>query len=701
MTIKDYILGEMKLSYLTDDNGVTELIVMPSECACEEVCAWEKQNFPFSTRARYVSSWYMGNLAYFHLSECNMEVAGLSMKSDEAAKMMHFDSQDIRKNGKETKIITKLKSNEGYHIIHTVTYTEGFVAFECETEFINESGKTVTLEMLSSFALDNLSPFQSDDAPNKYKLHRFLGGWSMEGRELCQSLEELSLEKSWSGYSTAVEKWGSLGSYPVERYFPTAAFEDSDKGVMWGVQLSHNASWQMELTRKGDFISFSGGIGDNNFCDWKKALKNGESFKSPKAYITAVKGDIYDVCHNLTQMQRSACESQGEKGLPIVFNEYCTSWGSPTQKKVLSYLKTLKELGVKYLVIDAGWCKEGGEQKYNGDWIFDKTIFPDVKEMNRVIRESGLIPGLWFELEVSTIGSQAFESEYDHMHLKRNGYVIKNGNMRSFWDLRRDDVKKYLDERVIGLLKECDFGYIKVDYNANIGKGVDGDETPAENLRQHLQEVNNFFRKMKKEIPDLIIENCAAGGHRVEPGMNGLSALCSGTDAHECVEIPYVAVNLHNHMLPQQSLVWSVVHTDDSKQRLIYTLSAACLGRMLLSGDIDKLESWQTELVKEGINFYGKLENVIKYGKTKVYGNRGKSMRYPEGTQIVLRSTEDEILVVVHGYENAKGVFEVMIPENFVKAEEFYADFITVNNGKIIVEMEKDFTAGVLLLKKE
>ena len=164
-------------------------------------------------------------------------------------------------------------------------------------------------------------------------------------------------------------------------------------------------------------------------------------------------------------MQKTAYFNYGEKGLPVCFNEYCSTWGYPTQEKMLRYCEVLKEYGVKYAVIDAGWCKAGCEQDGNGEWNIDKTIFPDAKLMNKKIREMGIIPGIWFEFEVTTKGSAMYEPKYDYMHLTRDGRVIKNADVRSYWDFRRNDVREYLREKVIRFLKDNGFGYIKIDYN--------------------------------------------------------------------------------------------------------------------------------------------------------------------------------------------------------------------------------------------
>jgi hypothetical protein len=112
---------------------------------------------------------------------------------------------------------------------------------------------------------------------------------------------------------------------------------------------------------------------------------------------------------------------------------------------------------------------------------------------------------------------------------------------------------------------------------------------------------------MRKELPHLVIEVCASGGHRLEPSMLALASMGSFSDAHESPEIPIIAANLHRLILPRQSQIWAVLHAADSTQRLVYSLSAGFLGRLCLSGEIDHLSETQWTLVKNAINFYEKV----------------------------------------------------------------------------------------------
>lgn len=701
MELREYNLGNTVVAYLINEHKNVSMFLYPEHRKDDLKRPWEIEVLPLDARADYNRSWNMGSLAYFMIKGENMENAGFTMKSSGVSGKMRLEKQYVEEVPGKKIIVTVLKSEEGYRITHSVTHYVGKKGLEIETEFLNGTDADIELEMLSSVSVDNISPFHEDDAPNAYYLHRFYGGWSLEGRHICQSMEELGLEKSWAGYNLSSERFGSVGSWPVERYFSTAVFEDRVNKTFWAMQLCHNTNWQIELGRLGDTMSFSGGLGDRDFCGWSKVIEKGKSFKGPKAFVACVEGDIFDACSAVTDMQKIAWEAYGEEGLPIQFNEYCTTWGKPTQQKMLSYCNALKDFDIKYLVVDAGWCKEGCDLSHNGEWNVDKNIFPDIKQMNEEIRKAGKIPGIWFEMEVTTDGSPMFLNDYDHMHLKRDGKVIKINNFRSYWDFRREDVREYLRRKVICFLKENDFGYIKIDHNSNIGRGVDGGDSDAEALREHMAAVREFFVEMKREIPDLIIENCAAGGHRLEPSMMGVTAVSSFSDAHEAIEIPYVAANLHNLMLPAQSLIWAVLHNDEALERTIYSLAATFLGRMCISGQVDELREEQYEILGEAIAYYKKLEDVIKNGNSKIYGNRGKSIRYPTGTQVVVRKTDKEMLVVCHAFEQPGEEIVLEFPKNYCIKNSFCADKVRMENGRLIIEKMNARTAQSLLLGVE
>ena len=261
---------------------------------------------------------------------------------------------------------------------------------------------------------------------------------------------------------------------------------------------------------------------------------------------------------------------------------------------------------------------------------------------------------------------------------------------------------EFLTKNVIGTLKENGFGYIKVDYNDTMGVGCDAtsqwqegkgagkrsgqiespdgsmrEDGPGENLRRKVLATQEFFRKMRREIPDLVIENCSSGGHRLEPSFMELASQASFSDAHEIPSLPIIAANLHRVIRPEQSQIWAVMRAKDSDSRIYYSMCATFLGRMGLSGDVYDLSDHQWELVDGAIAFYKEAAPIIKDGVTESilwsknnFGSAGeqnsnelkeccstdgdtRSYNKPEGSQLVVRKLGNKALFVFHRFENS------------------------------------------------
>ncbi len=623
--------------------------------------------------------------------------AGHTMRNSPSADGFKLAGQ-VLENG---TITTTLLDARGHRIEHRLSWSDGDAGFRVCMEFFNDSDEPVTLEMLASFSLGGITPFTTDDAPERLRVHRFRSAWAAEGRLETRTIEELHLERSWSGAGAFSERFGQTGTMPVRKWFPFLAVEDTAVGVVWGAQLAWAGSWQMEIHRQHDELAISGGLADRESGHWMKTLAPGESITTPPAHVSCVRGTLDDLCDRLTAMQDAAVNTQPavEQDLPVIFNEFCTTWGDPSHDNLVRIADKIRGSGVRYLVIDAGWYRPGEAtwDGAHGDWVPGELLFPQGLEATAAaIRERGLIPGLWFEMETVGGNSTAF-SFVDHM-LKRNGFPVTVRG-RHFWDLNDPWAVDYLSEKVIGLLERCDFGYLKVDYNETIGLGCDHPDSPGEGLRNQVLASHRFFEKIRERLPDLVIENCASGGHRLEPSMLARTAMSSFSDAHELVEIPIIAANLHRLMLPRQSQIWAVLHAADSPQRIRYSLAATFLGRMCLSGGIEHLpdESWQ--LTRETIALYQKAAPVVKHGVSRRFGELGTSWRHPKGWQAVARSSGDLMLVTLHTFAAAPDEVSIPLHGQWELVEAFSDGQATTSGDALTVKPGGDFTGSVFLLR--
>ena len=634
---------------------------------------------------------------------------GRTMRSGHSTAVLEFIGQKVHKKNGGTSVVTTLQHPSGLRCEHQLSWQGNVPVFSSRVSVRNAGKKPVTLEMLSSFSLAGMTPYAHDDAPNRLLVHRYRSTWSAEGRLDTQGIEDLQLERSWIGHGIACERFGQVGSMPVRGFFPFLALEDREAGVLWGAQLATPGSWQMEVFRKDDFVALSGGQADREFGHWFKTLKAGETYDTPVATIGCIKGNIDQLAQRLSSAQEGSLANlpKIENELPIVVNEWCTSWGNPTQENLLALAKRLQGTPAKYLVIDDGWAERpGGGIQQNGDWIINRKAFPDgLAATCQAIRDHGLIPGIWFEFEVCNPGSKAF-SLTDH-HLHRDGRVLQVGS-RHYWDFRDPFTFDYLTKKLIHLLRDNGLGYLKVDYNETIGFGVDGAESPGEGLRQHLEGMQKFFRKMREEIPDLVIENCSSGGHRLEPSMMALCAMGSFSDAHETREIPIIAANLQRLILPRQSQIWAVLRKNDTAQRLAYSLAATFLGRMCLSGEVHDLSAAQWKLSVSAMELYRRVYPIIRDGHSTFHGETGKSWRHPQGWQAVLRTSKNgkRALLVAHTFGKAfpKSV-QIPLAESGWKIDEAWPEkqgLPTTLKGKSLqLDLTGEFRACVVNLRRE
>lgn len=545
-----------------------------------------------------------------------------------------------------------MESEDGLSLLTTYTKSSLSDATEVITTFTNNSKEAVTLEMITSF---QISKVPAD------KIHRLLSFWSAEGRLKTDTVKSLNMEHAWNNMAFRVEKFGNVGSMPVRKYFPFLALEDTKTGRFTAISLYSPSSWQMEIiVREDDTLTISGGIADRDFGAFTKTIAPGEAFIAPKAVI-AEGNSLLEVCDKLVKAQNPDI-SPVDDHMGITFNEYCTTWGNPTIDNLKKIADKLEGKGIQFLVMDSGWySKCGNWWEYRGDWSINKERFPNgLKELTDYIKGKGMIPGIWYEFEVAGYKTDIFNTT-EHF-VKKDGVPLTVGGVK-FFDMEDPWVIDFLTKNVVDNLKDNGFGYIKVDYNDTMGLGVDGSDGLGENLRRKICGTQEFFKKMKREIPELVIENCSSGGHRLEPSMMELSSQASFSDAHEILSLPIIAANLQRVVKPSQSQIWSVMRSADSDSRIFYSMCATFLGRMGLSGDIHDLTEHQWKLIDDAISFYKEVSDIIKDGTTTVLYADTESYNKPTGSQLVSRTLGNRTLVVYHRFENSVD-YETFAKEN-------------------------------------
>ncbi len=714
LTRAEYSIGDLLVRYVApaDRPDAWGLLLLPLAKASETVAPREWLDTAAITQLpapwNHTLAWEVDSLVHAHVSGDVLPggfANGRTLRN--SATTASFSVREHRRDDAVHGLVvltTVIEAACGLVCRHELTIDPRTNVAMVRVTAENPTSRPLTLDYLSAFSLGGLTPFAGDDAPGRLQVHRLRSAWSAEGKHEERSLESMHLERSWTGHGVRSERFGQTGTLPVNGWFPFVALEDRAAGVTWAAQLATPGTWNLEIYRRGDQVALSGGGPDRLNGEWRHTLVPGGSVAAPEAFLTVAIGGMEEACDRLKAAARVRVTlPPGESEMPIVFNEWCTTWGHPTQDSIVALADRLAGSGVRYLVIDDGWAERPGDQfQQNGDWRVNRRAFPGgLRATTDAIRARGLVPGIWFEFEAVNPGSAAWHETTHQLH--RDGVPLQVGPRR-FWDFRDPWVHDFLAERVIARLRDDGFGYLKVDYNDSIGPGVDGPFSPGENLREHLAGVQRFFARLRRELPELVIENCSSGGHRLEPSMMALTAMSSFSDAHETPDIPLIAANLNSLVWSAQKQIWAVLRPGDSAARLSYSLAATFLGRMCISGDIAALapDSWQQ--VVDTMAFYRKVAPLVRDGVFRCQRTGGESMAHPQGAQIVTIAAQDgsALLVVWHVFAGDVAALRVALPEGIAWCvEQACANpepAFAVQDGALIWRSAGEWTGGAVLL---
>lgn len=410
---------------------------------------------------------------------------------------------------------------------------------------------------------------------------------------------------------------------------------------------------------------------------WHKILKDGETYQSQTVAYGVVEGGFEEAVAAMTEYKRKTSLVQWKKGVaPACFNDYMNClWAQPSREKLLPLIAAAAEAGVEIFCIDAGWFGNWHDSKIGscGDWTPMDEIFGEegLQGVIDKIRASGMIPGLWLELEC-VLGGASFFREHPEYLLTRHGVKIH----RDFPDFRIPAVRDYFT-RQIDALVAMGVGYFKNDYNANLDAGCDGMAGGClqEGAREYDEAFLSFIDETLARHPGLIIENCGSGALRSDNLHLSHFALQSITDHMDYENMPSIIQGTIAQMPPEKAGVWAypypmrnpgalkdgktladVVPTEDA--RTVWNLAGGLFGCLYLSGHIELADGAGKARLKEGVDFY-KSVRTWTCGASAVYPDGMLQMLDPGVATFGLYNKEAKKLLI--------GVFGSVLPEETVK----------------------------------
>ncbi|WP_129843344.1 glycoside hydrolase family 36 protein [Streptomyces sp. RFCAC02] len=403
-------------------------------------------------------------------------------------------------------------------------------------------------------------------------------------------------------------------SWSTGERLPAGAIVAADDTYALAWQIEHNGAWHYEIgeRRSGAYLALLGPTDAEH--QWSAEVDAERGFTTVPVSLAVVHGGVDAAFGALTRQRRALRAGRTRTDLPVVFNDYMnTLMGSPTTEKLLPLIDAAADAGAEYFCVDAGWYDEDGHWWDSvGEWLPSTTRFPGgLAEVTDRIRARGMVPGIWLEPEVVGVRSPIARTLPDEAFFQRHGArVVEHG--RYHFDLRHPAARAHVDEVVDRLIADFGIGFFKFDYNIMPGPGTDlGGAAPGAGLLDHNRAHLAWLDGVLTRHPDLLIENCASGAMRMDYALLSRLHLQSTSDQQNPLLYPPIAAAAPASVLPEQAGNWAYTQPEMTVEESAFTLATGIMGRLYLSGYLNRMTPAQLGLVREAVDLHKELRGEI------------------------------------------------------------------------------------------
>ncbi|RDW58378.1 glycoside hydrolase family 36 protein [Coleophoma crateriformis] len=517
--------------------------------------------------------------------------------------------------------ITTKDTDSGISATSRFMVYEGTSTLRSEVVVQNDSTKPVELLQVASLIVGGLSTGSAkwwDD----YVLSTGSNSWFREAQWQDHSLPSVGID-DYGVYELPDKHINSMSTYAVSSHgsfstlghLPMGLLKHKNGTDTWLWQIEHNGSWKWEI---GDFkdaiyMAASGPLDTDHH--WGKVLQPGETFTTVPVALCHLRDSpeaaFADLNHYRRCIRRKHIDNET---LPIIFNDYMNClMGDPTEEKILDLLEPVVKAGAEYFVIDCGWYADSaGWWDDVGEWQPSKKRFPSgFKVLLDKIRARGLIPGVWVEPEVVGTRSIVAEQLPHDCFFQRNGQRIIEKD-RYQLDFRNPRVIEHMDSVIDNLVLNYGVGYFKFDYNINILQGTDVNaHTAGDGQLGHNRAYLSWIGRLYDRHSDLVIESCSSGAQRLDYAMLAMHSLQSTSDQQDPVRYAAISAAMPTAVTPEQSASWAYPQPEWSDEINAMTVVNSLLGRVHLSGRLDRLNPKQLALVCSGMQVYKDIRSDL------------------------------------------------------------------------------------------
>lgn len=309
--------------------------------------------------------------------------------------------------------------------------------------------------------------------------------------------------------------------------FPFFNIAAGNRGVM--LSIGWTGTWFADFALKEGKLQSASGMKNTDLF-----LYPGESIRTPLTSLMFWNGnDRLDGQNRFRRfiLAHHTHKTNGKNIVPPMCGGF--EWGDPapcneytclTEEMAVAMIKRHKQFGLTPEVfwLDAGWYEGAGGPNYDGrtwyntvgSWRVDRERFPNgLKPISKAAHDIGAKFMVWFEPERVYKGSYFYENCPQ--------WLIKSeSSNNAIFDLGNKEACDFLCKYIGDFIEENGIDYYRQDFNCAIDgfwaikDKIDGRKGMSE--IRHIEGLYRYWDYLLARFPNMLIDNCASGGRRLD-----------------------------------------------------------------------------------------------------------------------------------------------------------------------------------------
>ena len=348
------------------------------------------------------------------------------------------------------------------------------------------------------------------------------------------------------------ENWGQEGAWKLESItnaskvirgtrgksgwgHPTFFVHNRATGEWFVGSLGWSGNWTIQLTSQQDLVKkqarLSFKMGPSAADPTLRVLSPGETVKSPETHLFCAQADLDQISQILHEHVRHNVLPPAPRGreYQVESNHRGYIFDHEDEAGLKREVELAKEVGAELFMVDAGWFGPDPNRwaKNVGDWYAGSWLPNDLNPVREYARQKGLLFGLWVEIESVGSATKLRKAHPDWIATRNGqplggdpGFDIPEQYGRQL-DLANPAVAAWMESEIVRIIKKYDLDLFRIDYNTTINEGGNRvkDGFVENTLWRFTEALYGIFDRVRKQFPNVVFQNCASGGGRLDLGM--------------------------------------------------------------------------------------------------------------------------------------------------------------------------------------